>query len=180
MHLRPLDILFALTLLSRVCDLLSTWLVSPRLLLESNPIVRRFRWPFGFLTLGAAFLAYVQPEMTVMLAVGSFLVAGNNCTKIAASRALGEQKLYENAITLAGSVPYWDGLVSRLAPVPCYLLLAGLIYFLCPSAQDWGNYIGTGVVIYSFVFTVYGTASYNRYRKLAKAAVLAVGEPTAT
>jgi len=180
MHLRPLDILFAFTLLSRACDLLSTWLVTPRLLLESNPIVRRFRWPFGFLTLGTAFLAYVQPEVTVMVAVSSFLVAGSNCTRIAVSRGLGEQKLYENAVALAGSGPYWDGLLSRLAPVPCYLLLAGLIYFLCPSALDWGNYVATGIVIYSFVFALYSTTSYNRYRKLARRAAPAVDESAST
>jgi hypothetical protein len=167
MQISPQDELFAFTLLSRVCDLLSTWLVTPKLKLEANPIVRRFRWPFGFLTL--AFVAYWQPEIAVMIATSSFLVAASNSTRIAASRLLGEDKLYEMALTQAGMGRFWPGLLWRLASLPCYLALAGLIFFLCPSPQEWGNYIGIGIVIYVFVYALHGSIAYKRLRKIAHA-----------
>src|SRR5271168_3968540 len=90
--------LFAFALLSRICDLLTTWLVTPKLKLEANPIARKLRWPYAFLTLFAAFLAYWWAPVCVMLTTGSFLVAGSNAMKIALARSMGEDAYYEMTI----------------------------------------------------------------------------------
>jgi len=54
------NIFFVLLLFSRATDFLSTWIATPNLLLEANPIARKLRWKWGiivnfFLCVGFAF-----------------------------------------------------------------------------------------------------------------------------
>jgi len=160
--------LFAFALISRASDLLTTWLVSPTLKLEANPIARRFRWPFGFLTLLAAFLAYWFPEMCVALTTTSFLVAGSNAMKIPMTRTLGEEAYYKMILESVAKGSFWPGLLSRLAPAPFYAFLAGLIFFTNAS-NTWAYWIGFGVVCYVLALIIHGTIAYVRLRKIGRA-----------
>ena len=168
MHISPQDYLFVFTLGARTSDVLTTWLVTPRLKLEANPLARKFRWPFAFLTLFTAFFAFWEPAFAVWVATVSFLVAGNNATRIAPSRTLGEDKLFEMAVAQSGMGSFWPGLLWRMAPIPFYLGLALLIFFLCPSPEEWGFHVAYGVVIYVVVYGLYGTLAYVRLRRLSK------------
>jgi hypothetical protein len=160
--------LFAFALISRISDLLTTWLVSPTLKLEANPVARRFRWPFGFLTLFAAFLAYWFPEMCVALTTASFLVAGSNAMKIPQARALGEDAYYKMTLESVSKGSFWWGLLYRLAPAPFYVFLAALIFFTNAS-NTWAYWIGFGVIVYAFALVVWGTTAYIRLRKVGRA-----------
>jgi hypothetical protein len=161
-------ILFAFAFVSRASDLLTTWLVSPTLKLEANPVARRFRWPFGFLTLFAALLAYWFPEMCVALTTTSFLVAGSNAMKIPMARSMGEEAYYKMTLESVAKGSFWPGLLSRLAPAPFYVFLAGLIFFTNAS-NTWAYWIGFGVVCYALVLVLWGTTSYVRLRKIGRA-----------
>src|SRR5205809_3913973 len=66
--------LAALVLLSRIGDVLSTYLVSPTLLLESNAFVRRWGWPLALPSLLFFFLPYYSPAIGVVVLPTSFLV----------------------------------------------------------------------------------------------------------
>ena len=160
--------LFAFALVSRASDLLTTWLVTPTLKLEANPIARRYRWPFGFLTLLAAFLAYWFPEMCVALTTTSFLVAGSNAMKIPLARSLGEEAYYKMILESVANGPFWSGLLGRLAPAPFYVFFACLVFFTNAS-NTWAYWIGFGVICYALVLIVYGTTAYVRLWKIGKA-----------
>jgi len=160
--------LFAFALISRASDLLTTWLVSPTLKLEANPIARRFRWPFGFLTLLAAFLAYWFPEMCVALTTASFLVAGSNAMKIPLARSLGEEAYYKMTLESVAKGPFWTGLLIRLAPAPFYALLAALIFFTNAS-DTWAYWIGVGVACYVLAILIHWPIAYVRLWKIGKA-----------
>jgi hypothetical protein len=160
--------LFAFALLSRISDLLTTWLVSPTLKLEANPLARKFRWPFGFLTLFVAFFAYWWPEVCVGLTTTSFLVAGSNAMKIPLTRALGEEAYFKMTVENACKESFWPGLFARLAPAPFYALLAGFIFFFFRTPDTWAFWIGFGVLTYVIAILFHWTIAYIRIRNLGR------------
>ena len=59
-------VLFVLLLVARLGDVGTTFLATPRLRLEANPIARKFGWPFALLTLGVCFLPYYSIEAALV------------------------------------------------------------------------------------------------------------------
>lgn len=77
---------------ARGLDLLSTWWVTPRLKLEANRAMKRFRWRnlilINSLLLG---LPFAHQGFALTMIVLSFLVAGNTLSSASLSRGLGEK-----------------------------------------------------------------------------------------
>jgi hypothetical protein len=90
-----------LLLLARLGDIGSTYLISPTLKLETNPIVRRFRWPFAAATVLAAALAYYSLPVGVAFLIGSLLVCAANCSRVWLVRTLGESEYHLLLIRVA-------------------------------------------------------------------------------
>src|SRR5262249_45828242 len=84
-------VLCALLLISRIGDIGTTYLVSPKLILEANPIVRKLGWPFALFTLTACLLPYVSLEGAVMALMVFLLVSARNAGKIWIARTIGEE-----------------------------------------------------------------------------------------
>jgi hypothetical protein len=171
MHLTFQEIIFAFALAGRIGDILTTWLVTPQLKLEANPLMRKFRWPFAGLTLLIAFIAFPMPEMGVVIATVSFMVAASNAMRIPTARIMGEDRLYEMALDQAAAGALWPGLLWRLAPAPFYSLLAALMFFFFRTPDQWGYYIALGIALYILVYVFYGSLAYSRLRRIALARV---------
>ena len=86
--------LFAgLVLLGRACDLGSTFLATPHLELEGNPIARRLGWRGGIiLSLLAAAGLGTWPMIAISLATTSALVAARNFQHAWLMRVMGESQ----------------------------------------------------------------------------------------
>ncbi|MBF0287687.1 MAG: hypothetical protein HQM14_07695 [SAR324 cluster bacterium] len=81
-----------LMFISRGLDMLSTWLVTPKMTLEANPAMRKVKWPSIFLiNLPLLTLPYFHPGFSLTMIVLSFLVAGNTLTNASLTRGLGER-----------------------------------------------------------------------------------------
>ncbi len=81
-----------LMLTSRGLDMLSTWLITPKMTLEANPAMRRVKWPSIFLiNLLLLGLPYLHLGFSLTMIVVSFLVAGNTLSNGALTRGLGER-----------------------------------------------------------------------------------------
>lgn len=96
----PHDPLTALLLtglvLSRGLDFFSTWVVTPGLTLEANPLMRRWRWArMGAANLLLLGLPFLHHGLAMTFIVTSLLVAGTNLTAGALSRGLGEREQWE-------------------------------------------------------------------------------------
>jgi len=75
---------------ARGADLFSTWLATPGLELEANPVARRLGWRWGIplnvaMSLGTA----MWPLLGLSLATTSFLVAARNLQQAWLMRTLG-------------------------------------------------------------------------------------------
>ena len=58
-----------LVLVSRIGDVGTTYLITPTLKLEANPIARKLRWPFAIATLALAFLPYWSVPLALIVLV---------------------------------------------------------------------------------------------------------------
>ncbi|MEE8394462.1 MAG: hypothetical protein V3S29_00290 [bacterium] len=125
--------LIAAMLVARGLDFLSTWLVTPRLTLEANPLMRRLRWGrMGLLNLPLLGLPFLHHGLSVTFIVTSLLAAGGNLAHGALARGMGERKQLEaqkralREIGLAGALALNSGgaLVTALAGA-FLMLLAG-------------------------------------------------------
>ena len=80
-----------LLLMSRAADLFSTWIATPNLVLEGNPIAKRMGWKWGtFVNLTLCGALGVWPLAAIIIATTSFFVAAHNFQFAWLMRTLGE------------------------------------------------------------------------------------------
>ena len=84
--------LLAVLILARGMDFLSTWVATPNLVLEANPIAKRLGWKWGALLNVAICACFaVWPLPALVLVTTSLLVAARNFQSAWLMRSLGEE-----------------------------------------------------------------------------------------
>jgi hypothetical protein len=160
--------LLALLLFARAMDFLSTWIATPNLVLEGNPLAKRMGWRWGLLINVALVLVLARwPLSAVVVATASIMVAARNFQSAWLMRSLGEEF-------------YRDWHIDRIleTPIALYLFcLAGntlltagvggaLMYFggmrLVPVA------IGMGIIAYAVAVAFYTLLSVWRLRRSSR------------
>ena len=155
--------------IARVGDVLSTYLVTPTLKLESNPLVRKFQWPFAIVTIPICLVPYYNIAVAIPILVISLLVSASNCSKIWLSRAIGEREMHELMKSCAQKAPVVASLLFILSPCLFILMLGGLLLLFYPDPmRDWGFYIAIGIIGYAFALGIYGPLFFLRLRKLGQ------------
>lgn len=146
---------------ARSMDFLSTWIATPNLVLEANPLAKKLGWRLG-LVLNAVLcsLFALWPLPSVVIITTSLLVAARNFQSAWLMRAMGED-----------AYRFWMG--DRLAEAPRGLFLfclvaqsgliglvgIGLMYF----AHELVPYgVGMGLATYAFAILVYSLISVWR------------------
>lgn len=161
-------LLLALLVFARGMDFLSTWIATPNLVLEGNPIAKKLGWKGGvllniILVIGLA----VSPLSAIVIATASVLVAARNFQSAWLMRSLGE-----------GVYRAWHVQRIQETPVTLYLFCLGgntlltmgvgvaLMYFcglrLVPFA------IGMGMVTYAIAVAFYTLLAIWRMHHAAK------------
>ncbi|HMP82503.1 MAG TPA: hypothetical protein PKA41_07320 [Verrucomicrobiota bacterium] len=80
-----------LLVFSRAMDFLSTWIATPNLVLEGNPIAKKLGWTGGLLVnVVAVFLLAMWPLSAIVVSTASVLVAARNFQSAWLMRSLGE------------------------------------------------------------------------------------------
>jgi hypothetical protein len=158
-------IMFAALLLSRGMDALSTWVATPNLVLEGNPIARRLGWRWGLpVNFGCCVLLAFWPLPAVILSTTSLLVAARNFQSAWLMRSLGEEnyrqwhveRVQETRITLfllclAGNTLLTAGVGSAV------------ICFSNRQLLPFG--IGVGIVAYAGAVAFYTLLAVWRLRR---------------
>lgn len=155
-------VVFSLVALARGADFLSTWVASPQLHLEANPLARRLGWRGGLvLNLGLTALVACWLLPAVILATASLLVAARNFQSAWLPRSMGEEA-------------YRQWLGERLAQtrrglyLACVAAQAGLVGAV-GAALVWTNPLeslaaamGLGVLSYALAVLVYPVLGARR------------------
>jgi hypothetical protein len=151
---------------ARSMDFLSTWVATPNLVLEANPLAKKMGWRVGLLVnvVLCGFFA-LWPLPSVVIITTSLLVAARNFQSAWLMRSLGEEEYR-----------FWMG--ERLASAPRSLFLfclfaqssllgilgSGLMYFAQLQLVPFG--VGMGMVTYAVAILVYSLISVLKARSL--------------
>jgi hypothetical protein len=175
---REYCLLLLLLVFARGMDFLSTWIATPNLVLEGNPLAKKLGWQWGLLlNLVLVGVLAMWPLSAIVVATASVLVAARNFQSAWLMHSLGEEhyrqwhveRIQETRITL-----YLFCLAGNT------LLTAGvgaaLIYFshlrLVPFA------IGMGMVAYAVAVAFYTLLAIWRIRRAAKKSEARQNSPT--
>jgi len=153
--------LFAVILISRIGDILTTYIATPNLKLEGNPVVRKLRWPFALASIFIAFIAYADRGLAVAAAVLFLLVCASNASMMWMRRTLGEDEY----LKLYSSLVQRSSLIFTFACIwapSFFFLLVGIIIYAFTG--DMGHNAADGFFLYAFAIGFYSTLSQLRSR----------------
>ena len=164
---RNYGLLFLLLVVSRGMDFLSTWVATPNMVLEGNPLAKKLGWKWGIpLNLVLCFAFAFWPLPAIVISTTSVLVAARNFQSAWLMRSLGEQlyrdwhieRVQETSVTL-----YLFCLFAQTALMGG--VGAAVVYFsewrLVPLA------IGLGIVAYALAVAFYTLLGIWRMRRSA-------------
>src|SRR6185503_13959975 len=130
-------ILCVLILITRIGDVLSTWLISPKLRLEANPIVRKLGWPFALLSLLACLVPYYDTGIGVTVFVMFALVCTANFSRMWRARAMGEFEVEASMRSLARKSTIASAMIPHLVGQAFLASVGGLLLWLSGSNPSW-------------------------------------------
>ena len=160
--------LLALLIFSRGMDFLSTWVATPNLVLEGNPIAKKIGWKWGvLLNVVLVGVLAMWPLSAIVIATASVLVAARNFQSAWLMRSLGEaayrewhvQRIQETRVTLYLFCLAGNTLLTAAVGV-------ALIYFSRLHLVPFG--IGMGMVAYAIAVAFYSLLAIWRLHRAAK------------
>ncbi len=168
-HIKLEHLLCALIFISRLGDIGSTYLVTPKLKLEANPIVRKFGWWYAIATLAICLVPYYSTAMAIIVLVPSLMVSASNTGKVWFVRAYGESAYLELLLSVARKSRLSHALVPTIVAA-LFIALVGLTMMLfCPDpTKDWGYWFGAGVIVYAVAIGFHGSMFFIRLFRNAK------------
>ncbi len=155
---------------ARLADILTTYLATPKLKLEVNPVVRRLKWPFELASLGLCLTPFLSIEAAIMILVVSLLVAAGNSSRLWLIRALGEDQYHRLLVESAGRSQPRKALIMNLIPGSITLSLGILLLIFYPNPQEeFGFYFALSIVLYAGLQLTLYPLGFLRLRRLARA-----------
>jgi hypothetical protein len=150
-------LLAGLVLLARIGDVGSTYLATPNLVLEANPIVRRFRWPFAFLSLLLCVTPYFDIRAGMMFLVVSLLVTSSNLSKAWIMRALGEVGYLQMVERAAGRSTRRSALGFLLASSGTFALTGLVLLAYGDGPSSWAYWFAWGMIVYAIAIAFHSS-----------------------
>ncbi len=142
-------------LAGRALDLLSTWISTPRLENEGNPLSRRLGWRGGIafsilISFGAAFV----PLIAIILATTSFLIAAENFRSAWLMKTMGEHAYRDWYLRRVSETPrslYLGCLLGKTAP----FILLGVVLAAGSGLRPIPFGMGVGMIGYGLAVLLY-------------------------
>jgi hypothetical protein len=173
-------VLCALLLIARIGDVATTFLATPNLVLEGNPIVRKLGWPYALLTIGLCFLPYLNTAAALASLIAFLLVSASNAGKIWVIRTIGDTAYAAFLTELARKSKLSHALLGVTASSFFIALAGGTILLFYPSpAKDWGFWIAFGILSYAAIVWIYGTLWMTRLFRRAALPMSSTDQPIA-
>jgi hypothetical protein len=161
-------LMLGLLAFGRGMDFLSTWIATPNLTLEGNPIAKKLGWKWGLLLNAVLIIVLAMwPLSAIVVTTASVLVAARNFQSAWLMRSLGEdvyrewhvQRVRETRITLHLFCLAGNTLLTAVVG-------AALIYFSKPLQVPFA--IGMGMVAYAIAVAFYSMLAIWRIHRATK------------
>lgn len=141
--------LVATIFVSRALDFLSTWIVTPKLELEANPLMRRMRWGrMALFNLPLLALPLFHHGLAIAMTVTSLLVAGANLCNGALARGMGEQRQLESQLAALRRIGLGGALLMNSVGSLVVCSGGAFMAFLAPAAESRSWWAAMGVVLF--------------------------------
>jgi hypothetical protein len=171
-HIKLEHLLCAPIFLSRLGDIGSTYLITPKLKLEANPIMRKLGWWFAVATIFACLVPYYSTSLAIIVLVPSLMVSAANASKIWFARTYGEADYHELLLRTATRSRLSHALAPTIAAATFMALIGMVLLLLSPDpTRDWGYWFAMGFLAYAFIVGFYGSLFFVRLFRKAKDAV---------
>lgn len=157
--------LLAILLLARGMDFLSTWVATPNLVLEGNPIAKKLGWKLGAvlnLVLCVSFAFWVLPA--VIIATTGLLVAAHNFHSAWLMRSMGEFEYrlwFTDRIYRSRMVLYFGCLLGET--VLTAIVGAAIVWFSPEESIPFA--IGIGIMAFAILVLFYTVLGVVRIRR---------------
>jgi len=166
---REYFIMLAILVFSRGADFLSTWVATPHLVLEGNPIAKWLGWKWGAVVNVILVTSLAMwPLSAIVVSTASVLVAARNFQSAWLMRSMGEdayrdwyvQRMSETRITLY---------LFCLAGNTLLTAAVGLALIVFSTAKDYllivPMGVGMGIIAYAVAVIIYTLLSVWRSRR---------------
>ncbi|HEX7469538.1 MAG TPA: hypothetical protein VF437_02215 [Verrucomicrobiae bacterium] len=158
-------VMLGLLLFGRGMDFLSTWVATPHLVLEGNPIAKMLGWKWGIpLNLAICFTTAFWPVPAIVITTTSVLVAARNFQSAWLMRSMGEEFYRDWYVTrMQETRPslYLFCLVAQT--VLTTLVGAAVLYF--GDGNPALEAIGTGIIAYAAAVLIFTLIALWRLRR---------------
>jgi hypothetical protein len=158
-------IMLTLLLFARGMDFLSTWVATPNLLLEGNPLARKLGWKWGaIVNLTLCFCFAFWPLTAIIIMTAGLLVAAHNFHSAWLMRTMGEEayrQWFSERLEETRLPFYFACLLGETA-------LTGIIggaLILFSDMDSIAFAIGFGIVAYAVIVLFYTVLSLWRLRR---------------
>jgi len=132
--------------LARLGDVGSTYLITPTLRLEANPLARKFGWPFAWLTVLVCLVPYYKTPLAVVAIVVSLFAAASNLSRAWIARALGEAE-YLNVLQRAAAASRPREAIAFILGSAGTFALAGLgLMAISGGSGEWPFWFAVGAI----------------------------------
>ena len=143
-----------LILISRLGDIISTYMATPDLKLEMNPVMKKLKWPFAILTVFVCFVPYFDIPSGIVILVPSLLVCYSNFSGLWLVRALGEDNFKKLILAVCRGSNFTKA-TNYAATAMLFLLLLGFTMVHIFSTDKYAGLIGFGIMMYAWGICIY-------------------------
>jgi hypothetical protein len=165
---RAYGLLFLLLVVARGMDFLSTWVATPNLVLEGNPIAKRLGWKWGLpLNLALCFGLAFWPLPAIVISTTSVLVAARNFQSAWLMRSLGEQPYREWHIERIQETSVTLYLFCLFGQTALTAGVGGAVVYFSDQQHPALLAIGLGIIAYAMAVAFYTLLGIWRLRRSA-------------
>jgi hypothetical protein len=168
---RTYALVLLLLLVARGMDFLSTWVATPNMVLEGNPIAKRLGWKWGIpLNLVMCFGFAFWPLPAIVISTTSVLVAARNFQSAWLMRSLGEQVYREWHVERVQETNVTLYLFCLFAQTALTAGVGAAVIYFSAQGLDWAREpallaIGLGIIAYALAVAFYTLLGIWRLRR---------------
>ena len=153
-------------LFARAMDFLSTWIATPSLLLEGNPVARMLRWKWGIaVNIAFCFAFAFLPLTAIIIATTSVLVAARNFQLAWLMRTHGEENYRNWFVERMEETPPGLFLFCLLAQTSLTAAVGGVLMYFSRWQEMVPLGIGMGIIGYAVAVMLFTLMALWRNRR---------------
>jgi hypothetical protein len=150
--------------ITRLIDILTTYIVTPKLKLETNPIIKK--WGPAWLTMALCVIPFFSIPLAIIVLVMSLLSSANNIRKVWMLKAIGEEQYYSMTKQMIQKHAISKILVFECISTFFWISIGLLLIFIIGfNTQNQAFWFGLGIGSYGVLILLYSLSYLIKIKK---------------